>query len=132
MPRSATDGSRPHESLLAQHAARVGACWPLVHVESVSVAPGPSGDRARALVQLGGLAPADVRVELISTSLADSAEQDERRMCSIQSYGNGSVVFEATLPPHDVARAHEWLVHVHPSEALEAPRVEYHFRTGAP
>jgi hypothetical protein len=132
MPRSPSDGSHAHESLVARHAARVDACWPLVHVESVHVAPGPSGDRAHALVQLGGLAPADVRVELISTSPADSAEREERRMCSIQAYGNGCVVFEATLPPHDVARPHEWLVHVHPSEALEEPRVEYQFRTEAP
>src|SRR5688500_19737891 len=98
MPRSPSDGSHAHESLVARHAARVDACWPLVHVESVHVAPGPSGDRAHALVQLGGLAPADVRVELISTSPADSAEREERRMCSIQAYGNGCGVFEATLP----------------------------------
>jgi hypothetical protein len=53
-------------------------------------------------------------------------------MCSSQGFGNGCFVFDTTLPPHDVAQPHEWLIHVHPTEALEEPRVEHRFRSGEP
>lgn len=117
--------------LIARHAARLDACWPHVRVESTSVTRGASGECATAVVQLGGLVPADVRVELVSVHDARSASPPpvERRMACSHALDNGSFVFEVTLPPHDgVAR--EWVIHVHPAEALDEPRVERHFWTG--
>jgi hypothetical protein len=80
-------------------------------------------------VQLGGLTPADVRVELmpLGPEGPDTATPAEHRLYSSQALGNGCFVFDATFPPSD-APAQEWLVHVHPSEAVEEPRVEYHFQ----
>ena len=48
----------------AGHAARVAECWPSVRVNEARVTPCASGERARAVVYLGCLTPADVRVEL--------------------------------------------------------------------
>lgn len=133
--RTDTDSSSPQRDLAARRAGFVDACWPLVRVESVQVAPTDAGERARALVQLGRLTPADVRVELFAAGAADAtptAQHGELRMFSTQSYDNGAFVFEAILPPGDAARPREWRIHVHPSEASEEPRVQCHFRSGRP
>ena len=50
-------------------------------------------------------------------------------MFSSQAYDNGCFVFEAALPPGDTAQKHDWMIHVHPHEAVDEPRVEYHLRT---
>ena len=134
MHTDANGTSLPRGDIAARHAARLDACWPLVRVESVDVRPGPAGEHARALVQLGGLTPADVRVELFAAEApADmpTEQQCQLRMCSTQSYDNGRFVFEATLPAGDEVRAREWMIHVHPSEAFDEPRVHYRFRSGA-
>ena len=122
----------PQRDRAARHAPRLDACWPLVRVFSVTVTPTEVGEQARALVQLGGLTPADVRVELFAAGADERApeQHDELRMFSTQAYGNGCFVFDARLPPGDSARPREWTVHVHPSEAVEEPRVQYHFRSG--
>jgi hypothetical protein len=119
--------------LAARHVARFDACWPSVRVDAVEVIPGPGGARARAIVQLGGLAPADVRVELVSlaSGKATTTPPDDRRMHCNHPLGNGAFVFDATLPPHDVTRRTEWVIHVHPAEALDEPRVEQHFWSGS-
>jgi hypothetical protein len=127
--RSSTPSDR-----IARHAARFDACWPSVHVESVQVTSGLAGELARAVVQLGGLAPADVRVELMPAGAGTApllAGHDEERMFSIHALDNGCFVFEATLPHRDTGQPEEWLIHVHPSEALEEPRVEHRFRLDA-
>jgi len=128
------EASFPQRDLAARHAARVDACWPLVRVCSVKIMPTDAGERARAVVQLGGLSPADVRVELLAAEAAEGApaKDRQRRMFSTQAYGNGCFVFDAAVPPGDSARAREWMLHVHPSEAFEEPRVQYRFRSGAP
>ena len=121
-----------HSRTVARYTARLDACWPQVRVESAQLSRGPSGARACAVVQLGGLAPADVRVELVPASRAQAVlppGHGEYRMFSRQSYHNGSFVFETTLPRQEAERNREWLIHVHPSEALEEPRVEYRFRS---
>jgi hypothetical protein len=132
-----TPDSSPHshdDMLAARHAARFDACWPKVGVDSVEVVPGPSGWRARAVVQLGGLVPADVRVELLSPEpgAPSSARVDEPRMTCNHSLGNGAFVFDITLPAQAQVRRQEWMIHVHPAEALDEPRVERHFSTGTP
>jgi len=131
--RCDTEVSSPQRMLAAPHAARLAACWTFVQVRSVRVTPTETGERARALVQLGGLTPADVRVELFAAGSAEAApaHHGQFRMFSTQAYGNGCFVFEAGLPPTDGARLREWTVHVHPSEAVEELRVQYRFRSGA-
>lgn len=121
-----------HDVLASRHAARLDACWPKVGVDSVEVVPGPSGWRARAIVQLGGLVPADVRVELLSPSAGgpSSVRVDEPRMTCNHPLGNGAFVFDITLPPQEDVRPREWMIHVHPAEALDEPRIEHHFSTG--
>ena len=106
------------------------ACWPHVRVESAQVTPGAAGGCARAVVQLGRLTPADVRVELvpIGSGVADVGSRVEHRLFSIQDYGNGCFLFEGPLAQRDTREAHDWLIHVHPSEAIDEPRVEYRFR----
>lgn len=123
-----------HAMLAARHVARFDACWPRVSVDAVEVIPGPGGERARAIVQLGGLAPADVRVELVSPALGEAraTPADDRRMHCNHPLGNGAFVFDATLPPHDATRRTEWVIHVHPAEALHEPRVEQHFWSSSP
>jgi len=128
------EASFPQRDLAAHHAARLAACWPLVRVCSVKVTPTDAGERACAVVQLGGLTPADVRVELFAAEAGEGtpAQHGQLRMFSIQAYDNGCFVFDAGLPPGDSAQPREWMLHVHPSEALEEPRVQYRFRSGTP
>lgn len=128
------DGSASsrEDVLASRHAERLDACWPKVGVDSVELVPGPSGWRACAVVQLGGLVPADVRVELLSPTAGrpSSARVDEPRMTCNHALGNGAFVFDITLPPQEQGRPQEWTIHVHPAEALDEPRVEHHFSTG--
>ena len=102
----------------------VNRCWPRVCVESARITPGASGDCARVVVQLGGLTPADVQVELMK-AVSASGPSVEYRLFSSHALGNGSFVFEARLPRSDTARTPEWMVHVHPGEAMNDPMVEY-------
>ncbi len=123
-------GQSPLADLRTRDAARVDACWPHLHVELVQVTSDAAGERARAFVQLGGLTPADVRVELVRTRSGATpapATHEEHRMFSSHALGNGGFVFEAGLPDHDASKPEEWLIRVHPSETLEEPRVEYRF-----
>lgn len=113
-----------------RHAARIEGCWPTVRVESAELSASPAGDRARTVVQLGGLTPADVRVELIPLDerLAAGSPPGGYRMFSCQGYGNGCFVFEATIPAGTAERSRGWMIHVHPSEAAEDTRVEFRFQ----
>lgn len=111
----------------SRRAARLQACWPDVRVESALLTTSPGGDHGHAVVQLGGLTPADVRVELLplDPELADHGPRGGYRLFSSQAYGNGSFVFEVALPSGSTTRDGDWLVHVHPAEADEGTRVEF-------
>lgn len=126
-----THNDPPREQeILARHAARLNRCWSQVRVNSVQITPGTTGDRIQALVQLGGLTPADVRVELMPMGSGDGitgGSSDELRMFSVHDLANGCFAFEATPRHRDSAQPQDWMIHVHPSEALEEPRVEYRF-----
>ena len=125
-----TRGSRSGPA--ARHAARVAECWPSVRVKEAQVTPCESGERARAVVYLGCLTPADVRVELTPAraGMADVAmPPGGHRLFSSQGYGNGCFVFDTTLRAGATARSSDWMLHVHPTEALEEPRVEYRLRS---
>ena len=131
VPTLTPDDQPPRPQLDARCAAGIEACWPLVHVECAQISTGGVSDCARAVVQLGRLTPADVRVELMPSEPEgpEAAPPAERRMFSIQSYDNGCFLFEASLPQGVTAHVHDWLIHVHPHEAVDEPRVEYHLRT---
>ena len=118
-------------SVRSPRADRVREDWRHVHVDRVSVFLNKNGRRARAVVQLAGLSPADVQVELIPASAADSDSSvcaEDRRMWNTQSYENGSFVFEQVLPQPDVDVSLEWLVRISADEALREPTIRYAFR----
>lgn len=133
MSAAAPDSPLRRPDVAARSAPSIDACWPRVRVESAQIAPGGTGDCARAVIQLGGLTPADVRVELmpISPELSSTDSPAEHRMFSSHAYDNGCFVFEAPLPTGDTAQMHDWSIHVHPHEAADEPRVEYRFRMPA-
>lgn len=105
-------------------AERQERCWPNVGVDSVSITGSSAGLRAHAVVRLGGLLPADVQVELAPAGPAGVvrhiAGPGYRRMCSIQSYGNGAYVFESALLPHDEVVHPDWKIVVRPMHSRRA------------
>jgi hypothetical protein len=88
----------------AAWAAWVREQWGAVQVTHLKATPLradiPGHLRVHTNVHLGSLTPADVRVE----ATADAAEAVDAsgewpiRLCSMQSYHNGTYVFEALLP----------------------------------
>ena len=102
-------------------------------MESALLTTSPQGDHGHAVVQLGGLTPADVRVELIplDPELADHSPRGGYRLFSSQAYGNGCFVFEVALPAGSADRGGEWVFHVHPVEADVGTRVEFHVQPRA-
>ena len=133
MPAVTPDSPLPRRDDAARRATNVDAYWPRVRVESAQISSSGACDCARAVIQLGGLTPADVRVELmpIDPAVPPAARPAEHRMFSSHAYDNGCFVFEAPLPRGDTAQMHDWLIHVHPHEAVDEPRVDYRFRTPA-
>jgi hypothetical protein len=104
----------------------IHTCWPRIRVESAQVTRGATSDCVRAVVQLGGLTPADVRVEIVPASQGGGSTGF--RLFSSHALGNGCFVFEATVPERDVAKASEWAVRIRPTEAIDEPQVEFRFR----
>jgi hypothetical protein len=116
----------------AHHAATTGwARWVrerwqavrVTHLKTVPLRPDiPGRVRVRVNVHLGLLAPADVLVE----ATADGAETTDTsgewpiRLCSMQSYRNGTYVFEALLPRRAVEHRRPLTVRVRPGAAHEA------------
>ena len=128
MPAAGTGTQSSPSTLPPQYVQLLDTCWPRVCVESADVAPGAGGHLyAHAVVQLGGLRPADVRVELVRIGAGTAAE---RRMFSDQSYDNGAFVFETSVARTDVSRADHWVIHVHPAEAVDEPQVEFRIPAG--
>ena len=118
LPYVPSDGSVPSSSADRSRAGRPAGGAPGIHVDVVEVGPAPNGRRVRAVVRLGGLSPADVRVELLraGATAGGSSRAQVRRMWSTQSYANGSFVFEALLPG-DGRPADGWQVRVRPADA---------------
>lgn len=130
MAGTAPDGSSPQPHSTPQSASELQTCWKRVEVTSAQISREQGVDCARAVIQLAGLTPADVRVELVPTkpSLADAVAPAERRMFSSYPYDNGCFVFEASLSPRDVALVREWSIHVHPRDGGARSPVSYHMR----
>jgi hypothetical protein len=103
--------------------------WSDVRVCGVELVARPrrgSGQRAklRAVVQLGGLTPADVVVTARSDDPAlERATEEVVRLWSVQSHQNGAFVFEAAANAHAIDEAAELLVTVEPARALPGDRV---------
>jgi hypothetical protein len=116
-------------------AEHLRAGWPQVRIDVVEAEPGARGCRVRAVVDLGDLAPADVRVGLGPAEVAGTepcaAHRDEERMWSSHAYDNGRVVFERVVAPGEDA-AGEWVVCVHPAHELPGRPVVYRLRVEAP
>ncbi len=96
--------------------------WSGVHLRVAELVPGAGGGPAstvRAVVQLGTLTPADVRVTAGPTSQTVEASSAEHvRLVSVRSHHNGAVVFEAAAPPRALATATALVVTVSPVPRL--------------
>jgi hypothetical protein len=100
--------------------------WPHVHVCFAEVLLAGSGfserrPRLRAVVQLGGLTPADVQVTArLAVAGSEPASREPLRLWSVQSHHNGAFVFEATTAAEAtfaIERAPDLLVTVAPVPA---------------
>jgi hypothetical protein len=98
--------------------------WPRVHVcfAEVLLADSDSRERRarlRAVVQLGGLTPADVQVTArLAVAGSEFVSREPLRLWSVQSHHNGAFVFEAaaaTEAPLTIEGAPDLLVTVAPA-----------------
>ncbi len=90
----------------------------VTHLEAVPLPPRTRGRlHVRANVHLGALTPADVLVEATAEGGEASDPRGEWpiRLCSIQSYGNGTYVFDAPLPPQGREKRRLLTVRVRPA-----------------
>jgi hypothetical protein len=103
--------------------------WPRVHVCFAEVLLEGSNSserrpRLRAVVQLGGLTPADVHVTArLAAAGPEPASREPLRLWSVQSHHNGAFVFEAATPPpagRTIDGATDLLVTVAPAPAGHA------------
>ncbi len=133
MPATIPDSSSPRPHSAPRCDPELGASWQRVEVTSAQISRAVGVDCARAVIQLGGLTPADVRVELVPAdpSLAETAPSARRRMFSSYPYDNGCFVFEASLSPRDTAKVRDWLIQVHLRDAGDLSPVIYRVRTSA-
>jgi len=119
-------GERPPPADLADahiEGLSLASQWTDVHVCHVEahddIAAGRT-DRTvlRAVVQLGALAPADVRVTVRQPAAGvEAASEGPVRLWSAQSYRNGTFVFEASTNASALADGADLLVSVEPSPA---------------
>jgi len=95
--------------------------WSGVHVRVAELLTcnGIAGPTLRAVVQLGTLTPADVRVMARPTAQAEDATTAEQlRLMSVRSHHNGAVVFEAAAAPMLSGRSTDLVVTVLPAPRL--------------
>ena len=99
----------------------IHANWERVRVVDVELrhARADVGSRiiVRAVVHLGALLPADVQVTVWRRHAivgCESSSDRAVRLWSVQSYGNGAYVFEATVCPHEIDDGEGLVVQVHP------------------
>jgi hypothetical protein len=96
--------------------------WPGVHLRVAELVSG-TGDGVtaptlRAVVQLGTLTPADVRVTAGPAAQVESAPAEQLRLVSVRSHQNGAVVFEAAAAPKALGTATALTVTVSPVPRL--------------
>jgi hypothetical protein len=104
-------------------AAWVREQWRGVCVTQVETTPArddvPGHVRVLASVHLGSLLPADVLVDATADREKVPGEWSTR-LASLQSYGNGTFVFEGLLPTHAVEDRCPLIVRVRPGAAHDA------------
>ena len=107
----------------ADWAAWVRQQWRVVRVTQVETTPVrddvPGHVRLRANVHLGSLVPADVVVDA-TADRAKVAGEWSTRLASLQSYRNGTFVFEGLLPRRAVEDRLPLIVRVRPGVAHDA------------
>ncbi len=124
-PSSALGERPPPSGALADRAGQssLASRWTDVHVSHVEARTEGAGGRTdrtalRAVVQLGDLAPADVRVTVRHPAAdTEDARGKPVRLWSTQSYRNGGFVFEAITNESGIANSGDLLVSVEPSAA---------------
>jgi len=97
--------------------------WSGVHLRFAELVPsagdGVPASTLRAVVQLGTLTPADVRVTAGPTAQAvETSSAEQVRLVSVRSHHNGAVVFEAAVPPRAMATATALVITVSPVPRL--------------
>lgn len=108
----------------ARWAAWVRQQWGGVRVTDLEINPlladVPGRVHVRANVHLGPLLPADVLVEAATDAAeaTDASGEWPIRLCSVQSYANGTYVFEGLLPLEAVDE-HPLIVRVRPGAVHE-------------
>lgn len=124
MQPAQTGGQRGARSA-AWCAARQDICWGGVRIDSVNVVDSAAGRRVHAVIQLGGLEPADVHVQLEPVGAAGaSLRPTNGHMSSMQSYDNGAFVFESAPLPAGAAGQEEWRMLVHARDSRDAAPIE--------
>lgn len=131
-PPARTDDSTSAHVAPANHSAAGSwfeGQWPRVHVCFAEVLRAGTDSserrpRLRAVVQLGGLTPADVHVTArLAVGGSEAAAREPLRLWSVQSHHNGAFVFEAlaaTEATFTIDGAPELLVTVAPVPAEQA------------
>lgn len=106
-------------------AARQDICWGAVRIDSVNVIDTAAGPRVHAVIQLGGLEPADVhvRLEAVGSHVADRWHTNGH-MSSMQSYHNGAFVFESAPLPLAADGRVQWRMQVQARDSQGATPVE--------
>ena len=79
---------------------------------------GVAAPTLRAVVQLGTLTPADVRVTAAPTAEDVETAPEQLRLVSVRSHHNGAVVFEAAAPPRAIRTTTALVVRVSPAPRL--------------
>ena len=128
----ATSQGREEARRVTPPATRSGAPgtdgWVHVRIRSVESLPSLARDGddhvvIRAHIHLGTLLPADVKVDFLAPASPASRAGDAPEACcqlwSVQSYDNGSFVFEAVVPAELVDGAPRVGVRVGPRRATE-------------
>jgi hypothetical protein len=113
----------------AAHRSKVGASvhpfdrhwvegsWPAVHIAHAEVSWNASRPVLRAVVHLGGLTPADVRVTARYRAEGDKAANTEPlRLWSVARLNNENVIFESGMLAHGVDDVSEFTVVVEPEK----------------
>ena len=129
-----TEMTRPARRPLAREEA-VRARWPRVRVDYVEILPCPGGQRARVVVDVGGLATGDVHVALLPARRADieaAGGVAQRRLDGRRRYPSGCVLFDTVVPDGEPPIRGEWLVRVRAAAGPLVPPVLYRLRVGAP
>ena len=104
-----------------EHARERWARLRIHGIEERAESAGGGMTRVEARIHLGELVPADVCVELVAGEDLGRVPADHRscrRLCSVQSYDNGTYLFEVSVPTADLSLPVGYAVRVSPTSAF--------------